>query len=204
MGTLDHPFNCRFRALCISTRPRVHLACVKWLDPLAQHRLWTFSRLITWWKHVLMESGQDVRSKIYQTKRHCISQFTRVPLTFFLTNAKFSGSRWEGSSRQHLAPLSVPVRGLNLCSAAALNFITHWRQISWGSSQWRPWPSHILNILQWIATNSPAGCMGKIFTALLSNVFLAGPVISSTTNHLFKFSLTAEAFLHLCQCPPTS
>ena len=30
----------------------------------------------TWWIYALMESGQDVRRKLYQTKRHCISQFS--------------------------------------------------------------------------------------------------------------------------------
>ena len=140
------------------------------------------------------------------TALKCISQFTRVPLTFFLTNAKFSGSRWEGSSRQHLAPLSVPVRGLNLCSAAALNFITHWRQISWGSSQWRPWPSHILNILQWIATNSPAGCMGKIFTASyqmfswLDQLLAAQQITCSSSASLLRHSCTCASILR----PPSS
>ena len=43
-----------------------------------------------------MRSGQDVRRKIYQTKKHCLNLLF---LTFRLTNAKFSGSQRPGPSR---------------------------------------------------------------------------------------------------------
>ena len=39
--------------------------------------------------YVLMELGQDVRYKKYQTNRYCISQFT-ISLTFSLTNTKLT------------------------------------------------------------------------------------------------------------------